>query len=56
VTATLLPPVSRLEAEIGPSEITVHWSAHPAAQDVRVTRSSQGAPLTPVAVPRLSMT
>jgi hypothetical protein len=48
VTATLLPPVSRLEAEVGPSEITVHWAAHPAAQEVRVTRSSQGAPLTPV--------
>ena len=50
VTATLLPPVSRLEAEVGPSEITVHWAAHPAAQEVRVTRSSPGAPLTQVAV------
>jgi hypothetical protein len=50
VTATLLPLVSHLEADVGPSEITVHWSAHPAAQEVRVTRSCQGAPPAPVAV------
>ena len=50
VAATLLPPVSELEADVGPSEITVHWSAHPAAQEVRVTRSAQGAPPAPVAV------
>lgn len=50
VTATVLPPVSRLEAEVGPSEITVHWAAHPVAHEVRVTRSSQGASFTPVAV------
>ena len=50
VTATLLPPVSHLEADVGPSEVTMHWSAHPAAQEVRVTRSTQGAPPAPVAV------
>ena len=50
VTATLLPPVSNLRADVGPSEITVNWSAHPAAQEVRVTRFSQGTPPTPVAV------
>jgi hypothetical protein len=50
VTVTLLPPVSHLEADVGPSEVTVHWSAHPAAQEVRVTRSTQGVPPAPVAV------
>jgi hypothetical protein len=50
IPVTLLPPVSRLEADVGPSEVTVHWSAHPDAQEVRVTRSADGVPPTPVAV------
>jgi hypothetical protein len=50
VAVTLLPPVSQLEADVGPSDVTVHWSAHPAAQEVRVARSTQGVPSAPVAV------
>lgn len=47
---TLLPPVSQLNAAVGPSEVTVHWSTHPDAQEVRVTRSAAGGPSTAVAV------
>jgi hypothetical protein len=47
---TLLPPVFQLEAEVGPSEVSVHWSAHPAAHEVRVVRSAPGTPPSPVAV------
>jgi conjugal transfer/entry exclusion protein len=50
IPVTLLPPVSQLEADVGPAEATIHWSAHPAAQEVRVTRSAQGVPPAPVAV------
>ena len=47
---TLLPPVSQLEASVGPSEVTVHWSTHPDAQQVRVTRSAAGRPRAAMAV------
>ncbi len=47
---TLLPPVSHLEAAVGPSEVTVHWSTHPDAQGVRATRSAAGQPPATVAV------
>ena len=50
VPVTLLPPVSQLNAEVGPSEVIVHWSAHPEAQEVRVIRAAEGVPPTPVAV------
>jgi hypothetical protein len=50
VSVTLLPPVSHLEADVGPSDVAVHWSAHPAAQAMRVTRAVQGVPQAPVAV------
>ena len=51
VTAvTLLPPVSHLEANVGPSQVTIHWSAHPAAEEVRVIRSGRGIPPARVAV------
>jgi len=46
---TLLPPVSQLEASVGPSDVTLHWSAHPHAQDVQVIRSAQG--VAPARVP-----
>jgi len=46
----LVPPVSQLEADVGPSEVTVHWSTHPDTQDVRVTRSAAGRPPAAVAV------
>jgi hypothetical protein len=46
---TLVPPVSQLEADVGPSEVTVHWSTHPETQEVRVIRSAGGRP--PAAVP-----
>ena len=39
---TLLPPVSHLEANVGPSQVTIRWSAHPAAQEVRVIRAAEG--------------
>ena len=46
-SVTLLPPVSQLEADVGPATIALHWSAHPAAHEVRVTRTSPGAPPRP---------
>lgn len=49
-TVTLLPPVARLEAEVGPAEVTIRWSAHPEADEVRVTRSAGGMPTAPLAV------
>jgi hypothetical protein len=42
VPVTLLPPVAHLEADVGPNEITVHWSAPPAADRVQVTRTVPG--------------
>jgi hypothetical protein len=50
VAVTFLPPVSQLRADVGPAEVTVHWSAHPDARAVRVTRAAGGMPPTPVAV------
>ncbi len=50
VEVMLLPPVAHLEADVGPSDVTVHWSVHPDAQDVRVTRSAQGMPAAGVPV------
>jgi hypothetical protein len=50
VPVTLLPPVANLEADVGPHEVTIRWSAHTAAQEVRVTRSIAGQPLTPMPV------
>lgn len=50
VPVTLLPPVSHLEADVGPSEATIHWSAHPDAHEVRVIRTAEGVPPAPVAV------
>jgi hypothetical protein len=50
VPVTLLPPVTRLEADVGPAAITLHWSAHPAAHAVRVTRTAPGASPQPVPV------
>jgi len=55
-SVTLLPPVSHLEADVGPSDVTVHWSAHPEAQSVLVTRAAQGVQRTPVAVTGSSCT
>jgi hypothetical protein len=50
VPITLLPPVSHLEADVGPSDITLQWSAHPAADEVRVTKAAKAAPRAPVPV------
>ncbi len=50
VSVTLLPPVSHLEADVGPTEVTVHWSAHPDARVVLVTSAAQGKPPVPVPV------
>jgi hypothetical protein len=50
VTVTLVPPVSHLEADVSPTEVALHWSAHPAAQEVRVTRTMPGGARDPVAV------
>jgi hypothetical protein len=49
VAVTVLPPVSRLEAEVGAATITLRWSAHPDAHEVRVTRSAPG--VSPQRVP-----
>jgi hypothetical protein len=46
----VLPPVSRLEAEVGPASVALSWSAHPAAQEVRVTRIQAGGPAVQVPV------
>ena len=46
---TLLPPVTHLEADVGPAAIALHWSAHPDAHEVRVTRIPPGGP--PARVP-----
>jgi hypothetical protein len=49
VSVTLLPPVSKLRAEVGPTTVALTWSAHPDAR-VEVTRTApRGAP-TPVRV------
>src|ERR1019366_4583176 len=50
VPVTLLPPLSALEADTGPSEIVLHWSAHPAVREVRVTRTPEGGRPAPVPV------
>ncbi|HTT54726.1 MAG TPA: hypothetical protein VMH35_25310 [Streptosporangiaceae bacterium] len=42
IPVTLLPPVARLEAESGPSELVLHWSAHPDVHAVQVTRTPDG--------------
>ncbi|MBV9451907.1 MAG: hypothetical protein JO345_39080 [Streptosporangiaceae bacterium] len=47
VAVTLLPPVSQLQAEVGPATVALHWSAHPDAQ-VKVTRTAPGAVAVPV--------
>lgn len=49
VPVTLLPPVTQLEADVGPATIALHWSAHPDAHAVRVTRTAAGG--SPVQVP-----
>lgn len=46
---TLLPPVSRLKADVDANAITLHWTVHQAAHEVRVTRAAPGG--TPVTVP-----
>lgn len=48
-SVVLLPPVSHLEASVDRAAVTLHWSAHPAAQQIRVTRSAQGG--APKSVP-----
>jgi hypothetical protein len=47
IGATLLPPVAQLEADLGPSEITLHWSTDPGADHVRVVRLVPGAAPVP---------
>ena len=49
VSVTLLPPVSRLRAEVGPATVALTWSAHPDAQ-VEVTRTAPGGTPVPVRV------
>ena len=46
VAVTLLPPVTRLKAEVGPAAISLHWSARPDAE-VRVTRTADTGPPAP---------
>jgi hypothetical protein len=49
-SVTVLPPVSRLDAEVGPASVALRWSAHPAAHEVWVTRAQAGGPTVPVTV------
>ena len=49
-SVTLLPPVSHPEASVDPAAITLRWSAHPDARQVRVTRSPPGGEPVPVPV------
>lgn len=44
----LLPPVSNLVAEVGPNEVTLHWSTHPSAHEVEVMRTAPGSAPVPV--------
>jgi hypothetical protein len=50
VPVILLPPVAQLEADVGPATIALHWSAHPDAHEVRVTRTAPGGPAVKVPV------
>ena len=47
-SVTLLPPVWQLEADVGPATVALRWAAHPAAHEIRVTRTAPGAPPRPV--------
>jgi hypothetical protein len=49
VEVVLLPPVTRLAAEVGPATVALRWSAHPDAQ-VQVIRTAQGVAPAPVRV------
>ncbi|MGD0064691.1 MAG: hypothetical protein ABSB76_14755 [Streptosporangiaceae bacterium] len=42
VPVTVLPPVMQLEADVGPATIALHWTVHPDAHAVRVTRTASG--------------
>jgi hypothetical protein len=50
VPVTVLPPVSQLEADVGPAVVALHWSVHPDACGVRVSRAAAGTPPRPVPV------
>jgi hypothetical protein len=39
---TMLPPVGNAEADVGSSDMTVHWSTHPACSAVEVNRTEPG--------------
>ena len=43
VSVTLLPPVVQLEADVGPTSVALHWSAHPAAHQIQVMRTPAGS-------------
>jgi len=47
----LLPEVLDLKAEVGPSEVTLHWATHPAVEEVEVMRTSPGTSVAPVRLP-----
>ncbi len=49
IPVTSLPPVTHLEAEVGPAEVTIHWSAHADTREVRVMRSADGVPAASLA-------
>ena len=50
VSVTLLPPVSQLEADVGPATVALHWSVHPVAHEVRVVWTPAGKQPMPVPV------
>lgn len=46
----VLPEVTDLAADVGPSEVTVHWSAHPMVHEVVVVHSTAGGSPEPIPV------
>jgi hypothetical protein len=46
----VLPEVMDLAADVGPSEVTLHWSAHPLAHQIEAVHSTAGGAPAPVAV------
>jgi hypothetical protein len=45
---TIVPPVANITAEVGPDEVTVRWSSHPACVGVEVQRAEPGTRREPV--------
>jgi hypothetical protein len=42
-STTVLPPVGNVSADVGPTEVLVHWSSHPDVEFVEAVRREPGA-------------